>query len=288
MQVQFYGVRGSIPISGADITKYGGNSSCIRIQSKEGTPLILDCGTGARPAGVDVLQQGHKNVEVLFTHFHMDHLFGFPFFAPLYIPGNTVRVNVPAYSAVDAQNKLSRYLNGLYHPVRIRDLAAEVQFHGVRVGQNLHRDPYTIKTVSLNHPGGSCGYRVEADGYVVAYLTDTAPLSKPTEGLSGNKEPLRAERRLLSIMKDADLVIMDTMFEYNEYLQKITWGHAYPEYAVKLANMAGVKQLMLFHHSPTANDETMDKLADYWASQDGERFTKVRVAREGQVIDLSE
>ena len=89
-------------------------------------------------------------------------------------------------------------------------------------------------------------------------------------------------------MKDADLVIMDTMFEYNEYLQKITWGHAYPEYAVKLANMAGVKQLMLFHHSPTANDETMDKLADYWASQDGERFTKVRVAREGQVIDLSE
>ena len=89
-------------------------------------------------------------------------------------------------------------------------------------------------------------------------------------------------------MKDADLVIMDTMFSYDEYLQKITWGHAYPEYAVKLANMAGVKELMLFHHSPTANDTQMDQLADYWASQDGERFTKVRVAREGQVIDLSE
>lgn len=288
MKIQFYGVRGSIPISGENITKYGGNSSCIRIQSKEGIPLILDCGTGARPAGMDVLQEGHKQVEVLFTHFHMDHLFGFPFFTPIYIPGNSVRVNVPAYSAVDAQNKLSRYLNGLYHPIRIRDLAANIDFHGVRVGKTLVRDPYVIKTVSLNHPGGSCGYRVEADGMAVAYLTDTAPLSKPEEGLSADKEPLRAERRLLEIMKNADLVIMDTMFEYSEYLQKITWGHAYPEYAIKLANLAGVKQLMLFHHSPTADDNQMDQLADYWAARDGDQFTKVRVAREGQVIDLSE
>ena len=87
-------------------------------------------------------------------------------------------------------------------------------------------------------------------------------------------------------MKDADLVIMDTMFEYSEY-SKDYMGPRLSRVRNKLANMAGVKQLMLFHHSPT-NDETMDKLADYWASQDGERFTKVRVAREGQVIDLSE
>ena len=95
MLLQFYGVRGSIPVSGANITKYGGNSSCIRIQSKEDSINCWIVGPEPRTAGTDVLQQGHKKVEVLFTHFHMDHFLVFRFFAPLYIPGNSVRVNVP-------------------------------------------------------------------------------------------------------------------------------------------------------------------------------------------------
>lgn len=288
MKVHFYGIRGSIPVSGLDISKYGGNSSCVCVQAKDGMPLILDCGTGARPAGVDVLKSGHSEVEVLFTHFHMDHLFGFPFFAPLYFPKTTVQVHVPAYSGVDAQNKLSRYLNGLYHPLRIRDIPAQVHFHGVKVGQEMQRGPYTIKTVSLNHPGGSCGYRIEADGCSVVYLTDTAPLSKPDAGLSVDDAPLRAERRLLDIMHEADLVIFDTMFSHEEYLQKITWGHAYPEYAVKLAELAGVKHLKLFHHAPTANDLELDRLADKWAVYESPNKMKVSLAQEGMVVDLSE
>ena len=132
LKVQFRGVRGSIPVSNPSTSRYGGNSSCIEVQASEGPPLVLDCGTGVRPLGVDLLKQNVTQVEILFTHFHMDHLFGFPFFAPLYSPQCQVNVAVPAYSGVDAENKLSRYLNGIYHPLRVRDIPSKVNFQGLR------------------------------------------------------------------------------------------------------------------------------------------------------------
>ncbi|MEC8380158.1 MAG: MBL fold metallo-hydrolase [Myxococcota bacterium] len=284
MNVICRGVRGSIPVPGAHTSRYGGNSSCIEVRAKDGPPLVLDCGTGARALGLDLLKERVEHVEVFFTHFHMDHLFGFPFFGPIYSPSCTLNVNLPAYTGVDAQNKLARYLNGIYHPVRIADLPSKTSFHGVRPGMVVERGPYKLKGVALNHPGGSCGYRIEAEGKVVVYLTDTAPMTPPDKGVSADLTPPPPERRLLDAMHEADLVIMDTMFSYDEYLERMTWGHAYPEYGVKLAKLAGVKHLVLFHHSPDASDEQLDSLAEYWSNEEA---LKVSVAMENKVIDLS-
>ncbi|MEC7985542.1 MAG: MBL fold metallo-hydrolase [Myxococcota bacterium] len=289
MKVVFRGVRGSIPIASDHTVRYGGNSSCVEIQAKEGPPLILDCGTGVRSCGMDLLRQRVQHVEVLFTHFHMDHLFGFPFFGPLYSPSCRINVSVPAESGIDAQNKLSRYLNGIYHPLRVRDIPSTLNFTGLKQEEEFQRGPYKIKAVTLNHPGGSCGYRVEADDSVVLYLTDTAPMTTPESGLSAGKKPPEIERRLLQAMEEADVVIMDTMFSYEEYLERITWGHAYPEYAVKLCELAGVKQLYLFHHAPDASDDQLDELADYWSKYDGGKdgILRVKLAAEKDCIDLS-
>ena len=286
MKVQFYGVRGSIPVPGPNTSKYGGNTSCITVQSTEGPPLVLDCGTGARFAGGEFLQKGISHMEILFTHFHMDHLVGFPFFGPLYVPNNQIQIHVPAHSADDAQNKLGQYLSGTYHPLRLRDIPAKLQFHGVRVGKEFDIGPYQVQTLALNHPGGSCGYRIQSQGQVVVYLTDTAPFSKPNEGLSAHQKPLNSELRLLKLIQGADLVIIDTMFTKEEYLQKISWGHGFPEYAVQVCNLAGVKRLQLFHHAPTATDMDLDKLGKKWANYGGQ--TIVKVAEEGDVLDLSE
>ena len=283
MKVRFWGVRGSIPVPGPETSRYGGNSSCIEVLADEGPPLILDCGTGARPLGWNLLKRKVPAVEVLFTHFHMDHLFGFPFFGPIYSPNCDVTVCVPAYSGVDAQSKLGRYLNGIYHPLRIRDIAAQIRFEGVRPGRVFERGPYRILGVSLNHPGGSCGYRIECEGRVVVYLTDTAPLARPDEGMTVGRPPPPPESRVLRAMKEADLLIMDTMFSWEEYLEKMTWGHAYPEYAVKLARAAGVKRVALFHHAPDASDEALDELAAKWALH---AAPSVFLAREGVVVDL--
>ena len=232
---------------------------------------------------MEFLKERVQNVEVLFTHFHMDHLFGFPFFGPLYSPHTTINVHVPAKSDIDAQNKLSRYLNGIYHPLRLRDIPSTLSFEGLRPEQEFEIGPYKIKSITLNHPGGSSGYRVDADGSSVLYLTDTAPMTTPDKGITANKTPPELERKLLNAMTEADMVIMDTMFSFEEYLERMTWGHAYPEYGVKLCELAGAKKLYLFHHAPDADDDSLDKLAAYWESYDG---LDVRLARELDTIEL--
>jgi phosphoribosyl 1,2-cyclic phosphodiesterase len=283
VKARFWGVRGSIPVPGAETSRYGGNSSCIEVTARDGGALVLDAGTGARALGRDLLRRREGNVNVLFTHFHMDHLFGFPFFAPIYTPTCEVTVAVPAYSGVDAQNKLGRYLNGVFHPVRIGDVAARMRFEGVRPGRAFELGPFRIQGVSLNHPGGSIGYRVEVDGRVIVYLTDTAPLARPDEGLAADKPAPAPEARVVEAMRDADLVIMDTMFSWEEYMEKMTWGHSYPAYAARLAEEAGAKELVLFHHSPEAEDEELDRLGERWAQYEPLRVT---MAREGRIVDL--
>lgn len=284
MKFTFRGVRGSIPVAGAHTARYGGNSSCVEIRAKEGPPLILDCGTGVRASGMEFLRDRVQHVEVLFTHFHMDHLFGFPFFGPLYSPSTSINVRVPAASGIDAQNKLSRYLNGIYHPLRLRDIPSDLSFEGLKLDTEFEVGPYKIKTIALNHPGGSCGYRVDADGASVLYLTDTAPMTTPDEGITADKRPPELERKLLDAMSEADAVIMDTMFSFDEYLERMTWGHAYPEYAVKLCELMGAKSLYLFHHAPDASDDSLDELGAYWAEYDE---LPVFLARENDTIDLS-
>ena len=284
MKVRFWGVRGSIPVPGGETSRYGGNTSCLEVTAAEDHPLVLDCGTGARALGRDLVLRQASDVEILFTHFHMDHLFGFPFFGPIFSPNFRVNVGVPSYSGMDAQDKLGRYLNGIYHPLRIHDIAARLAFQGVRPGRPFERGPYEILGVSLNHPGGACGYRINANGRSVVYLTDTAPLARPDEGLCADKLPPPPERKVLEILAGADLLIMDTMFSWEEYLVKMTWGHAYPEYAVRMGATAGVKNICLFHHAPDASDDALDKLSARWAEHDGPR---VFLAREGMTVDLT-
>jgi len=283
VKVSFYGVRGSIPTPGTHTTVYGGNTSCLLIEVPGAAPLVLDCGTGVRALGRELLGRHTPAVEVLFTHFHLDHVFGFPFFGPLYSPSCSVGVGVPALSQIEAENRLGGYMNGTYHPVRLRDLRDRVRIDPIRPGRPFERGPFTIEPLRLNHPGSSCGYRIEAGGKVMAFLTDTAPLARPDEGLVVDRRPTGAEAKIVAAITQADLVVMDTMFGFEEYLEKMTWGHAYPEYAVALCKAAGVKRLALFHHSPDASDSMLDELAARWAHCEG---LEVFLAREGGSVEL--
>ena len=255
----------------------------MEVQAEGAPPLVLDCGTGARALGIELLKRRTPEVHVLFTHFHMDHLFGFPFFGPIYSPNSRVSVAVPAYSGIEAQNKLGRYLSGIYHPLRLNDVAARLHFEGVRPGRPFEIGPYRIEGIRLEHPGGSCGYRIACGDCVILHLTDTAPLARPDRGLTADRPPPAMEQRVLDAMREADLVIMDTMFSWEEYLEKMTWGHAYPEYAHRIAVNSGVRKLVLFHHAPEASDEALDELRDHWATCDD---LEVLVSQEGMSVDL--
>ena len=283
MKVTFWGVRGSIPTPGADTRRWGGNSSCLEVREDSLAPLVLDCGTGARKLGFKLVGEPARELDLLFSHFHMDHVFGFPFFVPIYTPGYSVRISVPSFSEEEARDKLGRYLNGIYHPTRLRELPANVTFHPIRAGRPFQAGGFTVRPMALNHPGGAIGYRIEAGPKSVAYITDTAPFARPGEGVAAGKEPSKAEQRMFDFLRGCDVVVYDTMYDYEEYLEKMTWGHSYPEYASALCTAADVKHLVLFHHLPDASDDYLDGLAEKWAGHEG---LKVTLAREGESIDF--
>jgi phosphoribosyl 1,2-cyclic phosphodiesterase len=252
------------------------------VRSEGLPPLVLDCGTGARLLGVKLVTEPARELDLLFTHFHMDHVFGFPFFAPIYTPGYEVRIVVPAFSEEEAQERLARYLNGVYHPTRLRELPAKLSFHAIRPGRDLDLvSGWHVRTAALNHPGGATAYRIEQGGRSIAYVTDTAPFARPDEGVTAGKPSPVAERRVIDFLRDCDCVVYDTMFDHEEYLVKMTWGHSYPEYAWSLCNAAGVKHLVLFHHLPDATDDMLDELEKHWSNAESPRVT---LAREGATL----
>jgi phosphoribosyl 1,2-cyclic phosphodiesterase len=248
-------------------------------------PLILDCGTGARQLGFKLVGEPARELDLVFTHFHMDHVFGFPFFVPIYTPGYKVRITVPAFSQEEARDKLARYLNGMYHPTRLRDLPSEVTFRAIRQNRSFDCGGFDLKGVSLNHPGGAIGYSIQVDGQKLCYITDTAPFARPGEGVSAGEEPTAAEQRVTDFLRGANAVIYDTMYDLEEYLEKMTWGHSYPEYAQAICKAAEVEHLILFHHLPDASDDALDALAEKWSAATGPRVT---LAREGGTVVLSE
>jgi len=228
-----------------------------------------------------LVRQPGRKLHMLFTHFHMDHVFGFPFFAPVYTPGFEIDVTVPASDEDEAQERLKGFLNGTYHPLRLRDLPCKLDFKAIRPGREFTRSGYTIRGHALNHPGGSCGYRIEAGGKVICYVTDSAPFAQPGEGVAYDRPATPGEARMLRLLEGADIVVYDTMFELPEYLEKMTWGHSYPEYARALCAAAGVKHLVLFHHAPDATDAELDRRAEAWAASTA---PKVTLAREGETV----
>jgi len=239
-------------------------------------------GTGARGLGKLLLEQGEKEVFVLLSHTHMDHLYALPFFAPVFDAGCRVHIGVPAASAEDAFERISNYLNGVFHPLRMDDLAG-VQFHGLPAGASFDVGPYSVQTLRLVHPGGVLGFRASFGGRSVCYVTDTGPLAPLGEGIMAGDEPTSMEADFLELIGGADLLVMDATFEAEEYASKVSWGHSYPEYAVEVARLAGVHKVALFHHSPDATDDMLDAVSAKWSS-----FTEpeVIVAKEGLSVSL--
>ncbi|MFH1467807.1 MAG: MBL fold metallo-hydrolase [Pseudomonadota bacterium] len=283
MKLRFWGVRGSIPVPGARALRYGGNSSCVEITAPGAPSFVLDCGTGARELGVELLGRPTRQLIVAFTHFHIDHTLGFPFFAPIYAPSFDVEILLPGHDPAEARGLLMEFLNGVFHPLRLADIPAPVRYTSMVPGVPRMVGSYLVRTVALNHPGGACGYRVEHGGRAIGYFTDTSPMARPDEGVLVGQAPTEAEERVIAAMVGLDALVFDTMFTREAYLERMGWGHSYPEYAVALARAAGVPQLYLFHHAPEASDDDLDALAARWA---GSRGPVVHVAREGGEVDL--
>lgn len=260
MRVRFWGTRGSIATPGRDTNHFGGNTSCVELTTATGDLLILDCGTGARRLGAELMAR-HKQAihsNILLGHTHWDHIQGFPFFTPAFVKGNSAAIYAPEGSSRSLHDVLAGQMEFTYFPIALNQLPAAISYHDLTEG--IHAiGGSRVATQFLNHPAMTVGYRVEADGVVVVYLVDHEPFSDQL--WRAGAEPGRIEsilhegdRRHAKFMADADLVIHDAQYTPEEYATKKTWGHSAYDYVVQVASAARVRRLALTHHDPAHND----------------------------------
>jgi len=266
LQVRFWGTRGSIATPGPATIHFGGNTSCVELTTDAGETLILDCGTGARPLGAELMtrQPQPLHVSILIGHTHWDHIQGFPFFAPVFVPGNQIDVYAPDGGNKSLHHVLAGQMEFTYFPVELDQLPAAINYHVLQEG-TYDIGSVKLTTQYLNHPAATLGYRVECDQARVVYLIDHEPF---TELLwRSDAEPGRVEsilhvgdRRHAEFMAGADLVIHDAQYTPEEYRVKKNWGHSPFDYAVEIAAAAGVRRLALTHHDPAHDDEQIGEL----------------------------
>ncbi|MEM9191225.1 MAG: MBL fold metallo-hydrolase [Myxococcota bacterium] len=270
LAVRFWGVRGSIACPSAKHVEFGGNTSCIELLGTP-TPIILDSGTGIRKLGETLLERDVKRAHILLTHTHWDHINGFPFFRPAYEEGRSFHIMAGHLKEKGGvQRVLAGQMTAPMFPVPLENLRADFDFDDFEAGATFDLDGTVVKTAALNHPDGATGYRIEQGGKSVCYVTDTEHV------------PGRRDERIVRLIENADLLIYDSTYTDEEYLDHVGWGHSTWQEGVRLCKEAGVDQLAIFHHEPDHEDDFMRQV-EIDAKKEMDRSL---VAKEGMLIEL--
>jgi len=271
MEIRFWGVRGSVPCAGAQYLNFGGHTSCTTITIGK-TLIICDAGTGIFDAGEWIKSQGWSSAHLFLSHAHLDHVMGYPFFAPAWEP--SFKLNVYAGYLEPYGGFEGFLLSKLYEPlfpVPLNSMGAQTYYHDIKAGDSLSLEGgIEVATVALCHPGGSLGYRFTAAGKSICYVTDT------------EHTPGRLDETILALIKGADLVIYDASYTEEEFRSKDGWGHSTWQEGIRLCQQADAKRLALYHHAPHHADEIMETIEQ----QAKEKWDSAFAARQGMVIKI--
>ncbi len=261
MRIRFWGTRGSIAKPGPATLRYGGNTSCVELRADDGTLIVLDCGTGAHALGKSLTETDEPvQGSLLIGHTHWDHIQGFPFFGPLFVPGSNWSVYAPGGGDRKLQAALSGQMAYEYSPINLDSLRSEVRYVDLTEGV-FEIGSVRVTAQYLNHPALTLGFRFEADGATVVYACDHEPHSlHPLDGSAGAEPIHREDRRHVKFLEGADLVIHDAQYTLDDFPAKAGWGHTPIERAVDYAILAEVKQLVFTHHDPERDDQAVDGL----------------------------
>ncbi len=253
MRITYFGVRGSCPCSSDCYRRYGGNTSCVLVEVEGDAPLVLDLGTGLRALG-EYLQSGAGpaplNATALLTHLHYDHVLGLPFFTPMRDPDALLDIYGPSQAGALLHEVMAGIVKPPFFPIHMAEFRGELRFHDLAGTEELSIGSATVTVRSVPHIGHTLGFRIEADGVVVAYLSDhQAPVDRQS-----------VDANVLELCADADLVIHDAQYTDDEFPGLSDWGHSTATYAAHVAREAGARRLALFHHDPAHTDDEIDRI----------------------------
>jgi phosphoribosyl 1,2-cyclic phosphodiesterase len=280
--------------------KVGGNTSCVEVTVDDHT-VICDAGTGIIPLGNKlVAQKKNKDVLILLTHYHWDHICGLPFFVPAFIPDWTINFFGPGESIQEIKQNLDSQMQAPYFPVGTETWMANVDYIEPRV-TSLTRGPIDISYYSVHHPGITYGYKIKVANKTIIYVSDNecqfldkSIKQKMTEFSEEEQEMFEAMNREeygyeLQTIRGADILIHDAQYTPEDYETKRGWGHSCYVDVINYAIDAEVKELYLYHHDPYNDDDAIDKIYEHCQEiiKDRSASLKCHVAREGLEIELN-
>jgi len=308
MKLKFWGVRGSIPVPGPATARYGGNTTCIELQGEKGELIILDAGSGLRVLGSDLVQRSITlpHIYLFISHTHWDHIQGFPFFTPCYIPGTKITIRGPLHFL---ENKTLRDVFDMqmryeFFPVSNQQLAADIQYEAL-TETTLDIGDITVRSQFSNHPVRCLGYRLEENGRSVVYTGDHEPYynlfdSDFNEDSAGSDDDLLfgnitqtvhdANDRFIDFIRSVDLLVVDSQYTPHEYpALKRNWGHSSWDYCLEWMKRAEVDRMVLTHHDPMRSDDAVDEISSkvhQHAQEKGIDPEKIMMAKEGLEIEV--
>jgi phosphoribosyl 1,2-cyclic phosphodiesterase/CheY-like chemotaxis protein len=254
-----WGTRGSTPVPGARFLRHGGNTSCMSIECG-GETVIFDAGTGIRELGLELLAGGARKLHLFITHTHWDHIQGFPFFTPAYVPGFEIVIYGAEGFGKDLRSLFRGQLDRDYFPVQMEDMNSQIEF------RNLSANPVSLSNACVHwefaqHPGATVGYKIEVAGRKIAWVPDNEFL----QGYAGAPENITRDHplvapygKMIDFLSDADVVIHEAQYTPEEYPGKMRWGHSSVANAAILMKLAGVKRWIITHHDPMHDDSFLE------------------------------
>ena len=272
IEINFWGVRGSIPTPGKKFSKYGGNTSCVEIRVGDET-IIFDMGSGIKNLGDKLIKRRKKNFNIFVSHFHYDHTCGLPFFKPAYNSDFTFTINAGIMTSRDkVLEVLNRQISSPSFPITLNDFKAEISFNDFKIGEDLYLNDkkIIIKTINLNHPDGAVGYRVEYENKSVCYITDH-------EHVVNKKDSF-----LVNFLNNSNALIYDSTYQDEEFKNYIGWGHSTWQQGARIAKEANIENFFIFHHNPDNDDNIMEKIE----INSKKIYNKCYVAKEGMKVSL--
>jgi phosphoribosyl 1,2-cyclic phosphodiesterase len=285
VKIKIWGARGSVPSPGPETNRYGGNTSCLQVTLSDGTILVLDAGTGIRSMGLCVPEL--KNVSIMLTHLHLDHIQGLMFFAPAFQPGADLTIWGPAALDSSLEDRIARYISAPLSPVEVRELPCDVSFRDApemewKVGCA------TVRAASVSHRGPTLGYRITDGDTSLCYIPDHEP------ALGVNLDELEPEWISgFDLACGASMLVHDCQYTDEEYPAHVGWGHSSMSAALCFARRVEAERVLLFHHDPLHSDHALDDMRDraheWWRHHQGEgEEDRLQLASERLEIALGE
>lgn len=270
MKVKFWGTRGSLPTPGRDTVRYGGNTPCVEVRLRNNNLVVFDAGTGIRNLGDALMAEGESvKAYIAITHPHWDHIQGFPFFKPAFISGNEFTIIGVQSKSVTLRQMISSQMDKVYFPVQLNELKAKINFHPIRE-ETIQIFEANLTSIFVNHPQFALGYRLNAGGHSIVYISDNEPFDREVAKSLKNVDKSIVHKyssvkgdpnqRIFDFARGADILIHDTTYTPEEYVNHVGWGHSHYLFSLKVAEEAGVKRLVLFHHDQLHNDEKIDEI----------------------------